>query len=625
MKELSGLRTPLAGLAAGAVVVGLLPWLSGGQEPVAVLISLGAALTASLLLWRAEGVRRLPWRWTPVLALALLVWATLSLVWSINRFQTVQWVLGWGLVMLAFGLSYRAAEWPRARQWFVRAYLASTGLMVGYGLYLYLTTSYERFTSSFYWANPAAAYLIPALILLMARLATEHKSKWKLWLRPLAAGLIGAAFWLAASRGATLVVLLVSLILIVTKFRNKVFWVQLLLTILAGMLFVISINYVRNNVTKPATQSASTAVTERLAEAARGEATSLVDRANYLKAAGQIWLDHPVQGTGAGTYSSIHPRYQGRVISAASSAHNVYVQTLAELGLVGGVLLALVVLFVTIGVIKSAWYDPAVAPLALGFAALVIHFGLDIDASYPALIILAAGLAGFSYKVWEVRRQRPGWIMPLVSVALLVPAISLYQSRTWANNAVIVQEDDDLQTAREWYGRAHTGLVYNPDTLTGEGIIYFSLALAKQDRDNNLRLALDRARSAQKQDPADGQHWYLEGRALALGRQSSDAMRAFGLAIERDPFNHPEYYQQLALVQLGQGQPQAALATATRATDQYPDDVLANRHLDPNVVPTVVSLYQIKALARGALGDAEGAKRESAKAAQLIEAMQSSQ
>lgn len=618
MNERLPLRTALISFAVGALVLVTLPWFGGGQEPVALLIDSGVLVAASILLWRAHQVRRLLWRWAPIWGTLLLAWAGASLIWSVNRYQTVMWVVLWGMGVLVFSLAYRASELTQARWWFARVYLASVAVMVVYGGYVYITSSYDRFTSSFYWANPAATYLIPALILLLAGPVIEIKHRWLRWWQPLLAGVVGAAFWLAASRGASLVLLITGLILVLAKLRFKTFWTQLLLTLIVAVMVVTGINYVRNNVTRPFTASqASSDLSKRLAEAARGESTSVKDRINYLKSATDIWSKWPLQGSGAGTFASLHPSYQKRVISASSSAHNVYVQTLAELGLVGAALLILSVGAVSWGVAKSAWYDPEVLPFALGFGALILHFGLDIDTTYPALVLLAAVLAGLSYQVWEVRRSRPSWPMPLFAVVLLVPVISLYQSATWSTNAAIVADNGDLETARDWNARAHTGLVYNPDSLTAEGIDDYALALGGQSRPANLQLALDRARAAQHQDPYDGQHWFLEGRSLALARRPAEAARAFQSAIVRDRYNHPEYYLQLSQVQLGQGQIDQAFATAESAIGQYPDNVLANRNLDPNITRSIAALYQITAIIRTTRGETDGANLDQARAARL--------
>jgi O-antigen ligase len=106
----------------------------------------------------------------------------------------------------------------------------------------------------------------------------------------------------------------------------------------------------------------------RFAEAASGESKSTSDRLYYLGSAFDMWLAHPWGGTGAGTYRDVHPQYQKRVISASSNAHNFYVQTLAELGLVGTLALVAVMLWLLAGGLRGLVAEPEMVPVAIGAA-----------------------------------------------------------------------------------------------------------------------------------------------------------------------------------------------------------------------------------------------------------------
>jgi O-antigen ligase len=64
-------------------------------------------------------------------------------------------------------------------------------------------------------------------------------------------------------------------------------------------------------------------------------------RASMRENTWRLFLDHPVVGTGLGTFQMVFPRYEtlydGKVVN---HAHNDYVEALAETGVVGGFLLA---------------------------------------------------------------------------------------------------------------------------------------------------------------------------------------------------------------------------------------------------------------------------------------------
>jgi O-antigen ligase len=118
------------------------------------------------------------------------------------------------------------------------------------------------------------------------------------------------------------------------------------------------------------------------------------DRYDYWRVALRAFARQPVHGVGAGGWAVDWLRYR-REQSYAVDAHSLPLQTLAELGLVGIVALAVLLA----GVIDAARQALARArPLAAGpVAALVVylaHSPLDWDWQLPALTLVAVVLAG---------------------------------------------------------------------------------------------------------------------------------------------------------------------------------------------------------------------------------------
>jgi len=114
----------------------------------------------------------------------------------------------------------------------------------------------------------------------------------------------------------------------------------------------------------------------------------------YWRVAGRTFLHHPLRGTGAGSFRVQWLR-ERPFNEAVRDAHSLYLQTAAELGLIG--LLALGALFA--GVLLAArrtWLcDPALAagPIA-ALAVFALHAGVDWDWQMPALTLVAITLAG---------------------------------------------------------------------------------------------------------------------------------------------------------------------------------------------------------------------------------------
>lgn len=578
------LRSVVVKTVAVCVAVAVAPWLTGGQEALAMLISVLALVLGALMLWRQPEVRKL--KWGPLSAIygALVVWALLSLFWSVNRYSSMLWVIQLVMAGLVFRLAYTVAREEGGRELLVRLYLGSAVIFSLYGLWLYVTGAYPRLTGSFYWANPAGAYLIPALFIAVDRIKRE--TSW-LWVGALT--LFGASFALTDSRGATLVLALVLVPYLIASRLTKKHWITLLFALIASITLTTITLQARSIVGNGA---ASTAPGERFKEAALGESQSGNDRINYLISSVRLWEDHPFLGTGAGTFKDVHSGRQIAVVSASANAHNFYVQTLPELGLLGFFLVVTLAALILFGLLRGMLNGGDSLPLVLGCVALLVHMGLDIDASYPALLGLTAMLAGLVYSQGKTAVGSLSWRVPAAAVLLMIPVIPYYQGSVMASRAALYQADGDLEAASDYYGRAHSGFLYNPDWINGEGIALYSQAssVSGQDRSRLAALALDRARQAQQLDPRDGQHRQLEGRVLALQGDYAGASKTLKRALELDPFNHPDYAYDLARVQALEGQSAAALDTAYAMLRLYPTKVIGNRSTDTSLRPALVGL-----------------------------------
>ena len=112
-------------------------------------------------------------------------------------------------------------------------------------------------------------------------------------------------------------------------------------------------------------------------------------RSSYWRAAISDARAHPLAGSGAGSFDDYWTRHR-TVDVGVQDAHSLYLETLAELGLVGLVLLvgALVPPLIAVGATRS---DPNVAIAAAGYIAFLVHAGLDWDWEMPATTL--TGLA----------------------------------------------------------------------------------------------------------------------------------------------------------------------------------------------------------------------------------------
>ncbi|QEC49567.1 hypothetical protein FSW04_19660 [Baekduia soli] len=117
-------------------------------------------------------------------------------------------------------------------------------------------------------------------------------------------------------------------------------------------------------------------------------------RYEYWRVALHAFAHHPVKGVGAGGFAAewLRARHEAR---PARDAHSLPIETLAELGLVGGLLLAAFAGGVAAAARRVQRTDPTLAagPVA-ALVAYAFHASIDWDWEMPALSLVAVALMG---------------------------------------------------------------------------------------------------------------------------------------------------------------------------------------------------------------------------------------
>jgi len=119
----------------------------------------------------------------------------------------------------------------------------------------------------------------------------------------------------------------------------------------------------------------------------------------YWEQAGRLFGDHPLVGFGSGGFSTAWLQVPKR-FDASGDAHSLYLETAAELGIVGLVFLAMFLVGMAVSVLRLYRIDhSAAAGLAAGLSVWAFHAGLDWDwempaVTLPALLLAAAAIAG---------------------------------------------------------------------------------------------------------------------------------------------------------------------------------------------------------------------------------------
>ena len=120
-----------------------------------------------------------------------------------------------------------------------------------------------------------------------------------------------------------------------------------------------------------------------------GPSISMGDRPAYWRAAASDASAHPLLGSGAGSFDDYWLVHRS-IPAYVQDAHSLYLETAAELGVVGLALLGCVLL-VPLATAVAARRQPHVPVAAAAYVTFLVHAGLDWDWEMPATTL--AGLA----------------------------------------------------------------------------------------------------------------------------------------------------------------------------------------------------------------------------------------
>ena len=231
---------------------------------------------------------------------------------------------------------------------------------------------------------------------------------------------------------------------------------------------------------------------------------------------------HPAVGGGAGSFQRwwFAHRTTGYIVE---DTHNLYAQTLGELGVVGGALLALFLGLPLVAAVRARWH-PLAAPALGAYVAYLVHCIVDWDWQMPAVTLLAL-FAGAALVVAARGKNRTAGkplgssvrivIGSLAGVAAVVAFVGLIGNIALARSgkALINGRGKVVVTQAQ---RAHRWAPWSAQALRdlGEGKILVG----------EKRAGLADLRRAAAKDPGDWETWY------DIASTSTGAARAAAVA-----------------------------------------------------------------------------------------------
>jgi O-antigen ligase len=236
----------------------------------------------------------------------------------------------------------------------------------------------------------------------------------------------------------------------------------------------------------------------------------------------QAWHEykaHPIVGGGAGSYESYYLEHRARP-DKVKNAHNLYLETLAELGPLGLALL-LVALLSPLYAAARARRHAFVPALAGAYVAFLVHMTVDWDWQVTAVALTglfcgAAILVAARSDVAEQRAMAPRLRYALLGATLFVMVVafiglvgnmSLSQAARAAGKGDWAKSAKDARRAHTWAPWSSEPYRVLGEAELGEGdtmsaIASFNKAIAKSRDDWNLWFDLARATTGQPQRAA---------------------------------------------------------------------------------------------------------------------------
>jgi hypothetical protein len=256
-------------------------------------------------------------------------------------------------------------------------------------------------------------------------------------------------------------------------------------------------------------------------------------RVAHWRVALDAFKAEPLHGNGAGTFQNLWNRDRRSTVQVVD-AHSLYIETLGELGIVGLLLIATVLVSILAGLVWRLRGPgrPAIAAVLGATVAWALHAGVDWDWELVAVSVWVFGLAGIALArdpaAIPRTRPLPRLLRLVAAIGCLVLAISpaaLWRSQVRLQDAVAAFSRGDcpatIDAALDSVGAV--GARAEPWEL----IAYCDYRLGQ------AKLAVDAADAAVRRDAGDWEYRYAL--ALVRGATGQDPRAAAAEALRLNP------------------------------------------------------------------------------------------
>lgn len=336
--------------------------------------------------------------------------------------------------------------------------------------------------------------------------------------------------------------------------------------------------------------------------------------------------DHPLVGTGPGTFPLALGQYQQVPYVTGRYAHNAWLELAAETGIPFTLLLLTGFGLSIRQALRALRAAGPERPLLLGVTAALLasaaHALLDVDWSLPAIALPVCLLLG---ALWAAGREGsmaaqgaaaggPAWILQGAAAAVALVAFLLGATRSFA---VSLQQEGRAAFAQgvleEAEGAFRAARRLNPVWYAPRR--WLAEVALQQGRSQD---AVEEMAVAARLNPADGEAAFHQGRFLWAAARLEEAEAALRRAVELDPASRLDFYGALGDFFAATGRLAEALRWYRRAAEIFPSSLVRAREArclapgDRYLLARILAGMAALARREGKTAEAEAAARESA-------------
>jgi hypothetical protein len=356
---LAFLLLAFANLAAGLhvfVLIAFLEFVLPGGSVLSLTKLAGLVLTLSWIARIAsnpgERIFFSDYPGATTILFALLAFGGLSAVWSESPAGTWLDLSRYLQVIALMIIVYSAIEDRRDARRLIAMFLLGITVTAAWALITKPTVDPTeiRITSTVGDANGVAAFLVAGLVLAGGVALGMRKAPLLRFLAIPASALFMAAFILTGSRSGVLSLgaALIAAVVFAGRWRPQAFAAVLIAAVISVGAFAAF---------------APDSIKERISETSPGQVSPKEGRLTIWQVGWRMFEDHPVAGVGLGSFQSSSVHYvlapgalerTDQVIDKPEVAHNIYLQVLAEMGIVGELLFILALGFPIVCALRAA-------------------------------------------------------------------------------------------------------------------------------------------------------------------------------------------------------------------------------------------------------------------------------